>query len=62
MVFRGEQKGEQSSLTEFKGKIIENSMPMGGGGVGRKAPLEDDRALGGNQVDFIVTQPKSVKS
>ena len=46
-------------LTEYKGKIIEKSLPIGGGGKGGRRSLEYYRAFWRDQVNFTGTQPKS---
>ena len=55
MVFK-ENREDQSSLTDYKGRIIENWLPVrGGGGIIRV--IKNHRAE--DQVNIIVTQPKS---
>lgn len=54
--FLGGTEGGQSSVTEYKGKIIKVFADWGGEGEGS---LEYYRALRGNKVNFMVTQPKS---
>ena len=59
MVFSGERSGDQSLPTEYEGDTFGKLLMKGGGGEGGEGHKTITESFRGDQVNFIVTDPRS---